>query len=127
MYAFRITTKPRDYRIERNIRWLRRRRDALLKKLRRVGPILDGSLVLIARRCGNSARCHCRRGPKHISTYLTYAVEGKTQTLYIPVDLQQDVRRWSDQYRALKQVIREVCQLQKAIIRRHVREQRRLR
>lgn len=120
-----MRSAPRGFGLDRNIRWLTRRRDALFQQLRKPAAIVDGSLVLIARTCGNTAHCHCSKGPKHVSTYLTYGVQGKTHTLYIPVDLEKDVRRWSADYRHLKDLIREICDLQKAIIRRHVQERRR--
>lgn len=116
-------TPPR-YQVERNTRWLTRRRDALLKRLRRAGPFVNGSLVLIARTCGNSAHCRCSRGQKHVNTYLSYAAKGKTKMVYIPVDLEKDVRDWSSEYRDLKEVIAEIADLQKEIIRRHVKERR---
>jgi hypothetical protein len=119
--------QPRAFRVERNIRWLTRRRDALLKRLRRWGPFVNGSLVLIARTCGNSAHCRCSRGEKHVNTYLSYAAKGKTKMVYIPVDLEKDVRQWSAEYRELKEVIAEISDLQKEIIRRHVQERRRQR
>lgn len=121
----RPTTPPRSFRPGRNIAWLTRRRDALLKRLRATGPFINGSVVLIARTCGNSDHCHCRRGPKHVSTYLTFAVAGKTQTIYVPVDLETDVRRWSAQYRDIKDLIREIGNVQREIIRKHVEERRR--
>jgi hypothetical protein len=119
--------KPPTCHVERNTRWLTRRRDALLKRLRRAGPFLNGSLVLIARTCGNSAHCQRSRGKKHVNTYLSYAAQGKTKMVYIPVDLEKDARLWSAQYRGLKGVIAQVCDLQKEIIRRHVQERRRRR
>jgi hypothetical protein len=126
MYAIRMKdTKPPANRVARNIRWLTRRRDALLKRLRRAGPFVNGSLVLIARTCGNSAHCQCSRGKKHVNTYLSYAAKGKTKMVYIPVDLEKDARHWSAEYRQLKEVIAEISDLQKEIIRRHVQERRR--
>jgi hypothetical protein len=117
--------RPPSYAVERSSRWLARRRDALLKRLRGVGPFVSGSLVLIARTCGNTAHCHCSRGDKHVSTYLSYAVMGKTKMVYIPVDLEHDVHRWSKDYRQLKTWIREICDLQRQIIRKHVGERAR--
>lgn len=119
--------KPPDYRPQRNARWLLRRRDGLLKRLRKTGPIVDGSVVLIARTCGNSAHCHCSRGPKHISTYLTFKVQGKTHTIYVPVDLEKEVRQWSGRYKDLKRLIGQICDVQRTIIRQHVQERRRQR
>lgn len=119
--------QPPSYPVERNSRWLTRRRDALLKRLRRLGPFVNGSLVLIARTCGNSAHCRCSRGEKHVNTYLSYAAKGRTKMVYIPVDLEKDARLWSAEYRELKEIIAEISDLQKEIIRRHVQERRRQR
>ncbi len=116
---------PPRYRLAPSSRGLTRRRDALLRRLRETAPFIDGSPVLIARTCGNSAHCRCSRGAKHVSTYLTYAVQGKTHTIYIPVDLEKDVRRWSATYKKMKQLIREICDVQKTLIRQHVAERRR--
>ena len=117
--------KTPKYRFTRTASWLTRRRDGLLRRLRATAPFINGSPVLIARTCGNSAHCRCSRGRKHVSTYLTYTVRGKTQTIYIPVDLERDVRRWSAEYKKLKQLIREICDVQKTLIRQHVPERRR--
>ena len=119
--------KASAYSVERNSRWLIRRRDAQLKRLRRLGPFVNGSLVLIARTCGNSAHCRCSRGKKHVNTYLSYAAKGKTKMVYIPVDLEKEAHRWSAEYRELKEVVAEISDLQKEIIRRHVQERRRQR
>lgn len=62
-----------------------------------------------------------------MNTYLSYAAKGKTKMVYIPVDLEKDVRHWSGEYRGLKEVIAEISDLQKEIIRRHVQERRRRR
>jgi hypothetical protein len=122
-------TKPGKapaYLVEESIHRLTRRRDALLKRLAAMGPFMSGSLVRIQRTCGNKEHCHCGRGgAKHESLYLTYLEAGKTHTLYIPVDLEKEARRWSDDYKKLKILVRQICELQRAIIRRHVLERRR--
>lgn len=122
-------TKPARgpaYRFEESIYRLARRRDALLKRLASMGPFMNGSLVRIQRTCGNKVHCHCGRGgPKHESLYLTYLEAGKTHTLYIPVDLEKEARRWSDDYKKLKILVRQICELQRGIVRRHVLERRR--
>lgn len=116
-----------SYRIEHDTRWLTRRRDALLKRLAKTGPFVNGSLVLIHRTCGNSENCRCMRGHKHASWYLSYGVKGKTKMVYIPVDLEEEVRGWSEQYGRVKSFLQEICDLQKQIIRRHVQERDRKR
>ncbi len=115
------------HRIGKNIRWLTARRDALLKRLGKLGPFMGGSLVLIGRTCGNKVHCHCAMGPKHVSLYLTFAKKGKTRTIYVPVDLESEVRRWSQNHRVLKALMGEVSDLNRSIIRRHVQERSRRR
>jgi hypothetical protein len=106
-----------------------RKRDGLLKKLADIGPFVDASLVTIARSCGNPG-CKCTQGEKHRSQYLTYkalVADGKkkrmkTQTLYVPLALEQQVNAWVEQYKRLKSIIKEIADAQKMIIRCYVRE-----
>jgi len=115
----------RDYRIKVNTKWLERKRDSLLKRLAKVKPFVDGSIVKVRRRCGNK-NCKCAKSTyRPESYYLHYKVKGVTRAVYIPVDMEEDVRRWQEEYRWLKGLIKEICKTQKAIIRRHVREKRR--
>lgn len=106
-----------------------RKRDALLKKLAGVGPFVDASLVTIARTCGNP-RCRCARGEKHQSHYLTYKTSTgqgsksrlKTQTLYVPRALEQEVQGWVEEYRRLKELMKQIADVQKMIVRGYVQE-----
>lgn len=106
-----------------NIRFLTRMRDARLKRLASLRPFLSASLVKIARVCGNP-RCRCAAGHKHRSYYLTFKQRAKTRTLYVPVDLVDEVKQWVGEYRRIKLVMSEVSELQKQIIKRHVTERR---
>jgi hypothetical protein len=49
--------------------------------------------------------------------YVTWKEQGKTVSLYIPRKLENDVRRWVQNYRKLKNLTREVSDIQKQIIR----------
>jgi hypothetical protein len=107
----------------KNIRYLIGKRDCCLKKLRQVNPFLTGSVSIIARECGNK-NCKCAKGEKHESLYLTYKDRGKTRTIYIPVDLEEDVKEWVKEYVRIKEWIREVSEVQRKIIRQYVTEKR---
>ncbi len=99
---------------------LRRKLAALGKKQ----PFIVGSLVKIQRRCGNP-NCRCaREGPKHPAHLLTTKVNGKTQAIYVPVDMVEEVRQWCRQYRDLKADIKEVSECCEQLIRLHVKEKR---
>jgi len=88
-----------------------RRRDGWLKKLGELGPMVRGSLVT------------ARRG-NHVAHQLTVSVKGKTHTVYVPVDMVEEVRQWTKNHRRLQRILKEVSKLNMAIIHRHVPESR---
>jgi hypothetical protein len=108
----------------KNSNTYRREVVARLKKLAGFGPMIDGSLVVIRRRCGNPA-CRCAKGEKHPAYYITRKLRGKTQGLYIPVDMVQEVREWNQEHRRLKGLVAEICERQRALVRLFGAEKRR--
>ena len=111
-------------RIPRHSTQLRQMSEACIKRLKAVGPVLGASLVRIARQCGRSG-CHCQRGEKHVGTYLTFKEQGKTRTVYVPLELREEVARWIAEHRRLKQVMKDLSALSVARVRTHVQTQRR--
>lgn len=105
-------------RFNKNVKFYTRQRDARLKRIHSIGPFIAGSMVKIAHTCGNP-NCRCARGDKHENYYLTYKVKQKTQTRYIPVDMEEDVKKWTLEYKYLKCLIEDVTQLQKKIIKQY--------
>jgi len=91
-----------------------------LKPLQKITPLcpwIEGSLVSTSRFCGkNNCACH-HGGAKHPVLYVTWKEQGKTVSLYIPRKLENNVRRWVQNYRKLKNLTREVSDIQKQIIR----------
>lgn len=87
------------------------RRNASLKKLARLGPVLRGSLVSAQR--GN-----------HLARQLTLSVRGKTHTVYVPPGMVKEVKEWIGNYRKLKAIIQETSTLNLAIIHRYGPESR---
>jgi hypothetical protein len=88
-------------------------------------PILAASLVQITKHCGRSC-CHCQQGgPLHTAHHLTYKVQGKTRTVYVPLDLLDDVRSWIDNHKRLKTLLAEINQLTVALVKTHARHQKR--
>ena len=73
--------------------------------------VIVGSVVSMARRCGK-AGCRCEQGDKHVSLYLSTKVEGKRRMVYIPADLEQEVRRRVAAYQEvgrLTDVVSQAC------------------
>lgn len=98
--------------------------DARVKKLTAHRPVLSASLVRIAKHCGRQG-CRCQRGEKHVGQYLTFKVSGKTRTVYVPLDLVEDVRQWIAEGRRLKLLMKETSALAVALVATHVTERRR--
>lgn len=97
-------------RIPKSLSLLRRMRDARLRHLGRLGPMLGGSLVVF---------------PGHSSRYLTDKVAGKTRTLYIPLGRLKEVERWNKSWRTARKLLRELSALQRAILRRENEREKR--
>jgi hypothetical protein len=105
---------------------LRRMIEARRKKLAARRPVLTASLVRIAKHCGRKG-CHCQTGQKHVGHYLTFKEAAKTRTIYVPLDMIEDVRLWIDEHRRLRQLDKEISQLCVALVRSHVTQRNRKR
>lgn len=89
------------------------RRQAALRRLGEIGPFLEGSL------------CSFKRpGCATPGWHLTFKQKAKTRTVYVPMGLVSEVKQWNQNYRQLKQLIREVSRHSLALIRSHVANQR---
>lgn len=100
-----------------------RRREAKLKALAACGPSLQGSLCRIRVTCGKP-NCRCASGDKHTAFQVTRKVRGTTKSLYIPGDLVEEVQAWVAEARRIKQLLKEISQLNEQLIRSHVQSQR---
>lgn len=89
------------------------RRQAALAKLSQTGPFLEGHLSSFK-----------RPGCAQPGWHLTFKQQGKTRTVYVPMDLADEVKTWTRNFQRLKQVIREVTRHSLALIRSHVASRR---
>jgi len=88
-------------------------RAAALARLAQTGPFLEGSL------------CPVRRpGCAKPGWHLTFKQQGKTRTVYVPMDLVSEVKTWTRNYKRLKKLTREVSGHSLRLVRRHVANQR---
>jgi hypothetical protein len=102
---------------------LETRRNAKLKELAGVGPLLQGSLAEIRVTCGNP-NCRCARGEKHRSHILKRQVRGKTQSLYVPVDMVEEARQWVEEHRRVKRLLADISELNRSILKAYVATKR---
>jgi hypothetical protein len=89
------------------------RRAAALAQLAQVGPFLEGHLSAFK-----------RPGCVKPGWHLTFKQQGKTRTVYVPLDLVAEVKTWTRHYQQLKKLIRQVTRHSLALIRGHVAARR---
>jgi hypothetical protein len=105
---------------------IRRMLDARRSRLVADQPVLAATLTQVRKRCGQPS-CRCAHGEPHLAWHLTYKVEGKTRSVYVPLDLLDEVRSWIQEHKRLKALLDEIHQLTVALVRTHARHQRRKR
>lgn len=93
-------------------------------KLKAQGPVLSASLVQSGKQCGRPG-CRCMEGERHIQNQITFKVKGKTQTVYVPRDLVEEVGEWIEEHKRLRNLTQEISQLAVALVRTHVTAKKR--
>jgi hypothetical protein len=89
---------------------------AALDRLRKIKPFIQASLSLTKKRCGNP-RCRCaQEGPLHEVALLTWKEQKRTRTLYVPMELHQEVETWVQEGKLLKRLVAEVSQAQREFL-----------
>lgn len=87
-----------------------------LERLRKIKPFVQGSLSITKKRCGNP-QCRCaQEGPIHEVSLLTWKEQNRTRTLYVPIELRQEVDRWVQEGKLLKRLVAEVSQAQREFL-----------
>lgn len=108
---------------EISLRELEAKRSALLRQLGRTKPLVEGSLAEIHSEC-STKNCRCHRGEKHRSVRLCRKEKGKSQAIYVPVDLEEEVRRWNEEHKRTKALLKEISSLSEQIIRGYIKNKR---
>jgi len=116
--------REEERRILKHPTLIRRLCQARVKQLKAARHVLAASPVIIRKQCGRPG-CHCQRGEKHAGHCITYKEKGKTRTVYVPLDLVEEVKGWIEEHRRLKRLTREISQLAIGRVRTHVHARKR--
>jgi hypothetical protein len=111
-------------RVRRHPGNIRRMLASRLKKVALTKPILIATLAEVEKVCGKPT-CRCRRGFKHRACQLTFQDQGKTHSMYVPVDFTEEVRSWIAEHHKLQQTLREISELSLMLVRSHAQETKR--
>ena len=99
-----------------SIKMLRNQINRRINKLGESKEFIIGSLVESKRKCGNK-NCACANGGDlHSAQIITKRENGKTKSIYIPVDMVKEVKKWTLEYKKIKQLIHEIDELSEKII-----------
>jgi len=91
----------------------------ILDEISHIGPFLQGSLTTTRKRCGRLT-CRCAtEGPIHPTTLLTWkeGIDNRTRTLHIPAHLRDEVQKWVDEGKRLRQLIADMSAAQRDCLR----------
>ncbi len=87
-----------------------------LAQIRRIGPFVEASLTVTHKRCGRP-QCRCvQEGPIHETALLTWKEKKVTHTMYVPVELREEVQTWVDNWKQLRRLIGQMSQTQRAFL-----------
>ena len=75
------------------------------------GELIHGSLVKMARTCGNPG-CRCvRQKRRHVSWYLAVSVKGRKRMLYLSSAREEPVKAWVKRYQEIRQLLEALSEL----------------
>lgn len=83
-------------------------RSRLHQLLEQADGLAHGSLIRMARCCGNP-NCRCaKEGQKHVSWYLGVTEKRKTRMKHLPKGSEAKVRRWVEQYQQARELLEQM-------------------
>ena len=88
----------------------RQARSQLHQLLERADGLVHGSLIRMARRCGNP-NCRCaQKDQKHESWCLGVSEKGRSRMKHIPRKYEGAVKRWATHYQRARQLLEAISQ-----------------
>lgn len=75
------------------------------------GPLIRGSFGSRSRVCGNPG-CHCARGERHVSKYLTATDGGKVRQVHVPARDERRVVIGVSRYRRFRRMRKRLVELE---------------
>jgi hypothetical protein len=101
---------------------LRHQRQALLGRLPPLSEILRGSLIERYKRCGKPG-CKCASGRGHGPKYYLSVSQPKSSPAmdYVPLACQEQVAEYLANYRLVRELLEQVCQINRELLRRRER------
>lgn len=97
------------------LRLLRGRARSLRSQMRRLGSMIQGSVVFRQMTCGKP-NCRCRRGFPHTYLCVTYKEQGKTKTVYVNKSREAEALLLARNYKQHKELLKELTRVNLEIL-----------
>jgi len=94
---------------------LKKRKETLARRVESHLDFLMGSVVAYRLKC--SKHCRCNQGKGHVKFYVSTSEGGRTRNRYLPKDLVKEARRRTRTYTRLKELLRELSQVNYELLR----------
>lgn len=89
----------------------------ILEKLSQFPDLMKASLAESHRTCGKSG-CKCQKGEKHIGYFLSYRLQGKMKTLYVPKTAYPNIQQLISNWKQIKTFIEELTDLNASLVKK---------
>lgn len=89
---------------------LLKRRRGITKQIPKMEECIRGSLVMMSRSCGK-LNCHCQKGSKHKSIYLSQSYKGKARMIYLPRGSEGKANQYVKNYREIKGILNSISNI----------------
>ena len=98
---------------------LKKRRQALRRRLPSLVAILRGSLIERYKRCGKPG-CKCAKGRGHGPKYYLSVSHPRLrpQMDYVPQERQTEVKKFLANYQRAREILEEICEINRELLRR---------
>jgi len=98
-----------------HLRLLRGRARSLRSQMRKIGSMMQGSVVYRQMTCGKP-NCRCRKGFPHTYLCVTYKDQGKTKTIYVNKSREAEALLLARNYKQHKLLLRELSRVNLEIL-----------
>src|SRR5437016_8023841 len=98
---------------------LKKRRQALRRKLPSLVAILRGSLIERYKRCGKPG-CKCAKGQGHgPKYYLSVSFPGRQpEMIYVPLEQKSIIQEYLENFQKTKLTLETICEINRELLRR---------
>lgn len=113
---YALAVPERTSRLRQRVRQASERLEEQLERvLDEKGPLIRGSFGTRSRVCG-TAGCHCTRGEKHTSKYLTATDRGKVRQVHVPSGDEEHVAAGVARYRRFRRMRKRLVELEALVL-----------